>query len=97
MTSLASAMYEANRHYCCAKKQCKSSNRLAHESKSTSVSVKCNGFRQKDIQKILINNQRALLGVPQVGFYVLEGAKDLDAVPSVSGCRLHDPNWACQM
>ena len=45
---------------------------------------------------VLANDHQALLGVPQVGLYVLEGAKNLNAIPSVSGCRLHNPNWACQ-
>lgn len=43
----------------------------------------------------MTNNHQALLRVSQVGLYVLEGAKDLDAIPSVSGCRLYNPNWAC--
>lgn len=40
-------------------------------------------------------HQEALLGSFQVGFYVLEGAEDLNAIASVSGCRLHNPDWPC--
>lgn len=55
----------------------------------------CNqqGFACTDRDDIQLD--KALLGSSQVAFYVLEGAKDLDSIASISGCRLHNPDWTC--